>query len=174
MVQLRYSEIERGLVQILPELRLAADFYWRTEGQHGQDSGPYIFFESLFGAYVEVLLWIPSSPRRDELLRRAFAAVEGMLASSDSQVRELAAVGLLEGQDPGWLKRARQFVGPLAAAWLKRHHHLWAICASANDQIVPEILDGYHIRTVIARELSIDGVSENDLPGTTYAEGTLP
>jgi hypothetical protein len=67
----------------------------------------------------------------------------------------------------------RYHVGPLAAAWLKRHHGLWAICSSANDQIVPQILDGYHVRTVIARELAADGVSAEDVPGTTYAEGTL-
>jgi hypothetical protein len=174
VIQFRYSEIERGLVESLPELRPAAEFYWKTEGEQGQDSGPYIFFEDLFGAYVEVLLWLPSSPRRDQLLRRAFAAVEGMLGSSDSQVSELAAIGLLEDREPEWLKRAKPFVGPLAAAWLKRHHHLWAICSSANDRITPQILDGYHVRTVIARELAVDGVSVEAVPGTTYAEGQLP
>jgi hypothetical protein len=113
-------------------------------------------------------------PGRDALLRRAFAAVESMLASSDTQVGELAAIGLLEGREPDWLKRAKPFVGRLAAAWLKRHHDLWAICSSANDQFVPRILDGYHVRTVIARELAADGVSDDDVPGRTYAEGRLP
>ena len=174
MTQLRYSEIERQLVQILPELQPAAALYWRAEGEQGTDAGPYVFLDEILGTYVEVLLWLPRSHRRDELLRGAFGAVEAMLASSDEKVRELAAIQLLEGREPDWLKRARDFVGPLASAWLKRHHSLWATCASANDEIVPEILDGYHVRTVIARELAAEGVSEHDLPGRTYAEGSLP
>jgi hypothetical protein len=111
VVEFRYGDVGRQLVEILPELRPAAEFYWRTEGEEGQDSGAYIFFESLFGAYVEILLWLPDSGRRDELLRRAFATVEKMLASSDGQVGTLVAIGLLEGRDPGWLKRAKRFVG---------------------------------------------------------------
>ena len=38
---------------------------------------------------------------------------------------------------------------------------------------VPEILDGYHVRTVIARELAADGVLESDVPERTYATGSL-
>jgi len=51
---------------------------------------------------------------------------------------------------------------------------LWAICAAADDEIVPQILDRYHVRTITARELAVDGVSEKDVPRTTYAEGPLP
>jgi hypothetical protein len=50
----QYSQIEQQLVDALPEIRPAADFYWQTEGAPGQDSGPYIFFEQLFASYVEV------------------------------------------------------------------------------------------------------------------------
>jgi hypothetical protein len=184
VIKFRYSEIERQLVETLPELRPSAEFYWRTEGDEGQDCGPYIFFEQLFGAYVKTLLWLPSSPRRDELLRRAFAAVEGMFASGDEDVWGLASIGLFEGQDAAWLKRARQFVGPIADRWLSGHHQLWADMYLASgqepganltsDDVVPEILDGYHVRSVIARELAVDGVSEHDVPGQTYAPGSVP
>jgi hypothetical protein len=168
--EFHYPEIERELVEALPEIQPAAEFYWRSEGEPGHDCGPYIFFEDLFARYVEILLWLPSGSRRDDLLRRAFAVVERMLGSADEDVQGLAMIGLFEGRDPAWLKRARAFVGPRGRAWLEQHHACWRDCASADDQIVPQILDGYHVRALIARELH---QPVNDVPGTTYATGGL-
>lgn len=166
-----YSQIELQLVEALPEIQPAADFYWQTEGAPGQDSGPYIFFEQLFATYVELLLWLPSSPRRDDLLRRAFAVFERMFESADRDVRDLVAIGLFEGRDPAWLKRAKPFVGRCAAGWLAAYHDGWRDCSAVNDRIVPKILDGYHVRTVIARELQLP---EAQVPGETYGTGRLP
>lgn len=171
MSELHYRDIERQLVEAVPEIRPAAEFYWSTEGEPGQDCGPYIFVEDLFARYVEVLLWVPSGVRRDGLLRRAFEIVEQMLGSVDEEVQGLAMIGLFEGRDPAWLKRARAFVGRRGRAWLKEHHTNWRDCASADDQILPQILDGYHVRTVIARELQLP---VDEVPGTTYATGGLP
>lgn len=98
MSEFRYSGIEQQLVEALPEIRSAADFYWKTEGEPGQDCGPYIFFEGLFARYVEVLLAVAPSPRRDELLRRAFGVVDEMVGSADVNVRDLATIGLYEGR----------------------------------------------------------------------------
>ena len=142
MSQFRYPQIEQQLVESLPEIRPAAEFYWQTEGAPGQDSGPYIFFEQLFAGYVEVLLWLPSTPRRDELLRRAFTVAEQMFESADHDVQNLVAAGLFEGRDPAWLKRARPFVGARAAAWLAEYHDGWRDCSAANDRIVPKSLHG--------------------------------
>jgi hypothetical protein len=169
--EFRYSHIEQQLVEALPEIGPAADFYWQTEGAPGQDCGPYIFFEQLFASYVEVLLWLPPTPRRDELLRRAFSVSEQMFESADRDVQNLAAIGLFEGRDPGWLKRAKPFVGSRSAAWLNAYHDCWRDCSAANDRIVPKILDGYHVRAVIARELQLP---EDQVPGETYATGGLP
>lgn len=167
----RYSQIEQQLVEALPEIRPAAEFYWQKEGAPGQDDGPHIFFEQLFAAYVEVLLWLAPTLRRDELLRRAFTISEQMFESPDRDVRDLVAIGLFAGRDPAWLKRAKPFVGRRAAGWLKAYHDCWRDCAAANDQIAPKILDGYHVRTVIARELQLP---EEQVPGETYATGHLP
>jgi len=169
--QFRYSQIEQQLVDALPEIRPAAEFYWQTEGAPGENSLPYVFFQELFADYIEVLLWLPSSPRRDELLRRAFAVSDQMFDSADKEVRELVAIGLFEGRDPAWLKRAKPFVGRRAAAWLRASHDCWRDCSAANDEIVPKILDGYHVRTVIARQLQLP---EEQVPGETYATGRLP
>ena len=111
------------------------------------------------------------APRRDELLRRAFTVAEQMFESADPNVGDLVAIGLFEGRDPVWLKRAKPFVGRRAAAWLTAYHDCWRDCSAANDQIVPKILDGYHVRTVIARELQLP---EEQVPGETYATGHLP
>ena len=35
-----------------------------------------------------------------------------MLASGDHDVRDLAIISIYESVDSGWLKRAREFVGP--------------------------------------------------------------
>lgn len=94
-----------------------------------------------------------------------------MLGRGDARVRELAAIGLLEGADPAWLKRARSFVGSRARAWLRKHNPYWRDCALSNDQILPRILDGYHVRTVVARALEC---SLDKVPGTTYATESLP
>ena len=171
MSDFRFSKIEQQLTEALPEIRPTANFYWQTEGSPGEDSGPYIFFEGLFAAYVEVLLWLPSIPRRDELLQRAFSIAEEMFASADRDVQDLVAIGLLEGRDPAWLKRAKPFLGRRAAAWLAAYHENWGNCSVANDKILPKILDGYHVRTVVARELHLH---EAEVPGETYATGRLP
>jgi hypothetical protein len=171
--ELRYSEIERQLVDALPEIRPAADFYWKTQGEPGHDCGPYIFFEDLFARYVEVLLAVAPGVRRDELLRRAFDVVEEMLGSVDGNVRDLATIGLYEGRDRWWFKRAAPFVGPLAVGWLDKYQPYWRDCRAADDQVLPEILDGYHVRALIARELYGPGAQADELPGKTYASGGL-
>src|SRR5688572_20518160 len=99
MSEFRYSHIEQQLVDARPEIRPAAEFYWQTEGAPGEDSLPYVLLQELFADYIEVLLWLPPSPRRDELLRRAFSVSEQMFESADRDVRDLVAIGLFEGRD---------------------------------------------------------------------------
>lgn len=171
MHEFRYPDIERQIAEALPEIRPAAEFYWKSEGEPGHDCGPYIFFEDVFACYVEILLWLPSDSRRDQLLFRAFTVVERMLGSADRKVQDLAAIGLYEGRDAAWLKRARPFVGLRGREYLREWNSLWSNCGAANDQIAPEILDGYHVRGLIARELQLP---LSALPGTTYATGSLP
>jgi hypothetical protein len=171
MNQFRYPDIERQIVEALPEIRSAAEFYWKTEGEPGKDCGPYIFFEDLFARYVEILLWLPSTPRRDELLRRAFEVVEEMLGSIDGDVQDLASIGLYEGRDHAWLERARPFIGSRGRTYLNAYDPQWSDCVASGGPI-PEMLDGYHVRAVIARELQLP---LQEIPGVTYiTEGPKP
>jgi hypothetical protein len=169
MAELRYDEIERQLADALPELRPAAAYYWEAQGTPGSDCGPYIFFEDMFGRYVEVLLAMPASPRRDALLHRAFGFVEAMFESGDPKVRDLAFIGLYEGKAPWWFARALPYIGPSGAAALDRWRADWR--GLADPLAAPrraELLDGYGVRQVVAMELQGEGVTIEDIPGTTY------
>lgn len=167
---LRHDRIEQQLVEALPELRTSADEYWRTEGPPGENCGPYVFFEDLFARYVEVLLALRASPRRDELLRRSFAFVEEMLASGDSDVSGLAWIGLFEGRSLRWLARAAPFLGPHAAAGLDENARGWRWKSTCLGWMEPrrKILDGHGIRALIAEELRAEGVTLSGVPGTSY------
>ena len=169
MSDFQYSQIESELVSELPELRSAAEHYWMIEGEPGRDSGPYTFFDLIVATYVEVLLWLPVSLRRDELLRRAFAVVERMLLSTDRDVQELALVGLYEGQDGAWLRLAREFVGPQGCAYLKRWNESWSASErlDTRELIQPEILDIHNVRSLVAIELQIP---LDAVPGRTCAK----
>ena len=170
MSDLRYDRIEQQLADALPELRPAAEYYWKKEGAPGADCGPYIFFEDMFKSYVEVLLALPTSPGRDALLRRAFSFVEEMLASGDGRVRDLAYIGLYEHRSPRWFARAAAFIGPLAVAELDELRPGWRKMRGASKDPGRKILDGYGVRHVIADELRAEGVTLSSVPGRTYAE----
>ena len=173
-VELAYDTIEEQLAGALPELRPAAEQYWRVEGAEGQDSGAYIFFESMFGCYVEVLLVLDGSPSRDRLLRRAFGFVEEMFASGDVRVGELAYVGMFEGMDSWWIVRAKPFIGKRAAARMDRFNAGWRsfsasdVPAGESKWRGPDIIDLFNVRAVIASELAAEGLGLDDIPGVTH------
>jgi hypothetical protein len=169
-MQLKYSAIEEQLTEALPEIRPAAEYYWSTQGKPGKDCGPYIFFEDVFGSYVEVLLAIPRSIRRDELLKRAFTFVEEMLASS-GEVANLAFIGLFEGRPAWWFRQATEFIGPRAVQELNRFAPYWRNTREGQGPASQEIIDLYGVRRVIASELSAEGITVDDLPGNTYMDG---
>lgn len=169
---LEYGRIEEQLAAALPEIRPAAERYWLAEGKPGEDCGPYIFFEQMFATYVEILIAMKSSPRRDYLLGRAFQFVEEMLASSDLEVANLAYVGLLEWRAEWWYVRAGAFIGPGAAACLDRFYLDWrrfkASGVLPTAQQKSSIIDLYDVRSIIKSELASDGVEIESIPGLTY------
>ena len=166
--KLTYREIERRIVEILPELRPAAEFYWRVEGVPGSDPGPYILFESMFGAYVTILLAMPASPRRDELLRRAFGLADTMLVDGDEDVRALAFIGLLESQGAWWWRCAEPFMGPASLRELDEHEPWWRTETNPSTPEDAQFIDIYGVRCVIARELATEGITLDRVPGATH------
>jgi hypothetical protein len=170
IVELQYAHIEVALSEALPELRPAAECYWSIEGRPGEDSGAYIFYEDMFGKYLEILLALDPSPGRDRLLKRAFCFVDEMLKSTDAEVANLAYVALLEGRDPWWLTRGKPFFGPLAISALDTWFKEWRPSVDSHWTRVPwpgasYVYDPYSVRLVVASELSSDGVPLERIPG---------
>jgi hypothetical protein len=150
---LTYSRIEEQLTDALPEIRPAAERYWRDEGAEGQDSGAYIFIEDLFAKYVHMLLAIDPSTSRDHLLRRAFDFIEEMMASQDDEIVNLATVGIFEGRAAWWWVRAAPFLGNRTTAVLDQFQAEWRSHAASGER-PPEsercdVIDLYGIREVI-------------------------
>jgi hypothetical protein len=169
-VALQYAQIEDALSTALPELRPAAERYWSIEGKPGEDSGAYIFFEDMFGKYLEILLALDQSPGRDRLLKRAFGFVDEMLAAPDAEVANLAYIALLEGRDPWWLTRAKPHFGPLAISALDKWSEGWRSSVDSHWMKEPwpgasYVHDAYSVRLVVAAELADDGVPLERIPG---------
>lgn len=169
---LDYGQFEDQLTEALPEIKPAAESYWAQEGRPGEDCGNYIFFEDMFALYVEMLLLMPSSPKRDGLLHRSFAFVEDMLASDAREVANLAYIGLLEWNSGWWYVRAMPFLGPRAIAELDRYDPRWRACLGGSPEPSAEdppsfLHDRFCVREVIAAELAGEGVSLTDVPGRT-------
>jgi hypothetical protein len=172
MSKFTYQDIERQVVETLPELRAAAEYYWQVEGAPGSDTGPYIYFESMFGSYVTILLAMPKSPGRDRLLQRAFDFVDAMLLKGDDQVRNLAFIGLLESRGAWWWPRAEPFMGPAAKRELDTYEPSWRSAAAGVEADEAMFIDLYGVRSVIARELAEEGISLDGVPGATHFRET--
>lgn len=174
MNELCIASIEEQLVEELPELAPAAAHYWKQEGGPGSDCGPYVFFEDVFACYVQILLALPATRGRDELLRRAFGFVERMVSSSDASVRDLAFIGLFEGREDWLFARSAPFVGLATTEVLDTR---WPAWRSLKDERVPEtvrsIVDVYHVRHVVADALREDGITLDDVPGRTVDDDGL-
>ena len=164
-MDLKYTDIERQLAEALPELTPAAHCYWRKEGEPREDPGPYLFFEDMFGFYVRILLAMPGSAGRNRLLQRAFDFVEMMLASADTDIQNLAYIGLFEGQPGWWLAEAERFLGPRSIGVLDRYDPEWRVNKLARDRDAEDrFTDLYGVRPVIAAELELGMAA---IPGET-------
>jgi hypothetical protein len=170
LLNFSYDLIETQIIEELPELKSASDVYSELEGKQGEDCGAYIFYEEMFGAYVEVLLNMPDSPCRNRLLTRAFSLVDEMLESRDKDVRDLAYIGTLEWRDLWYYSRALPFLGTAARRELDQWEPNWHEAFNLDAEVEPdkEIIDLYCVREVILRELESEGIDRRHVPGNTY------
>ena len=121
MQAITYQNADRVLVGAMPELaapvaRCIDDYEEKLQ---------YLIFRDVFACFIEILLAMPASPMRDNLLRRAFAFVEHMLQCDDSSVASLGYIATLEGRSTWWLARAMPYLGPVASAELDAYRPSW-------------------------------------------------
>ena len=166
---LTYQDVDQALINALPELLVA---YTRcVEPGEEEHPGQYPVFD-LFADFIEVLLALPTSPTRDELLLRAFAFVELMQQSADRDVRDLANIAIYEGRSSWWFARAHAFIGPESQAFLTMYEPEW--CQNRPAQALPdperEIIDSYGVRDVVFQALRHEGAALTAIPGVSALE----
>ena len=158
------ARIEEQLTEALPEIRPAAETYWRVEGAPGKDSGAYIFVESMFAVFLEILLAMERAPGRDRLLRRSFDFIDEMIASDDGEVATLAQIGIFHGRVPWWWARASPFLGDRTKGRVDQIEPDWRLYASSTEspteQEKRDIIDLFGVRAVIASELADKRISD--------------
>jgi hypothetical protein len=172
MFDFSYQQIESQIADLLRVIRPAAECYWEREGPPGEDSGPYIFFPSVVGVYVDILLEMHESPARDALLQDAFELVDFMLRSDDLEVGNLAFIAILESQPLWWYARALPFIGPEAQRQLDKYIPDWRSGSPRRrfSEPSPELIDLYGVRPLIARALAHEGIELEHVPGTTHLD----
>jgi len=161
---LQYERVHAAMIEALPELRPCYDRLVADWGDEGPPPGQYIVLGSTYADLLKLLVALPSEARgRRELLERAVAFGERMLASSDDETRYLGIDALAETLDgcPGGPAVAREFGGPA----LKR----WFASFSRDDwvrQPSDPLIDLWGVRDAIASALP--DVALRDLPGISH------
>jgi len=166
MPETNFQNVDRSLVEALPALLvpharcLAQDF----DGEH---PGQYNVFEPVFRKCLTILLALPTSPTRDDLLRRAFAFVERMFQSPDPAVPNLAKIAIFEGQSRWWFARAAAFIGPAARAFLDVYEERWrgATGMTAAPDAEHYVLDEFGVREALLRVLGAEVTGLPAIPG---------
>ena len=162
---LQYERAHAAMIEALPELRPCYERLVADWGNfEGQPPGQYHVLNDTYGVLLELLLALPSETRgRRELLERAVAFGERMLASADEQTRDLgmdALAGTLNRR-PGGPAAARELGGPALNDWFASF--------SRDDwvrQPSDELIDLWGVRDAIASALP--DVALGDLPGISH------
>lgn len=165
---LTFQNFQQRWVEAFPELhqpyeQLASDYVFGNEGFPGQ----YALVEQLFAYYIEILLALPESPRRDSALQKAFDFVETMLRYGDNDVVGLAQIGIIEGREQWWFQGALPFVGPLWRSHAVGERYWEAALSAGAAESPPPVMtlhDLFGVRETVAQQLVADGVQLDDIP----------
>lgn len=162
---LQYERVHAAMIDALPELRPCYDrlvAHW--DNYEGQPPGQYQVLNDTYADLLKLLVALPSETRgRRELLERAVAFGERMLASSDDETRYLGIDALAETLDgcPEGPAAAREFGGPALKSWFASF--------SRDDwvrQPSDSLIDLWGVRDAIASALP--DVALRDLPGISH------
>jgi hypothetical protein len=134
-VERAYDSVHTKMLEAFPELRPAHERFL-ADWALGEPPGEYIHLD-LLDKMIELCLLRQPSPKRDALLSRAFAFIEQLVASPDSDIRDLGYVGVLESRAGWWYFRARDFFGSASSAQLDQYDPDWRSSAEISHGVVP-------------------------------------
>jgi hypothetical protein len=135
LVERAYDSVHTRMLDAFPELRPAHDRFL-ADWVLNEPPGQYLHLD-LLDTLIELLLLRQPSPQRDAVLARAFEFVEQLVTSPDSDIRDLAYVGVLEWRADWWYFRAREFLGNSSRAQLDQYDPRWRAAAEASLGVVP-------------------------------------
>jgi hypothetical protein len=116
---MRYSELNRALIEQLPEL----EPQYRHETRAG-DEGPHVVYGDVLYPFVERLLRKANrTSGEDDALRRAFALVEHLASDAEPLVQGVADIEFAETLrgSPDLLELSRPFLGPRTLELIESH-----------------------------------------------------
>lgn len=153
-MKFEYLDVRRALLVALPELRdpvVGLEEDWRPDVP-GLDE----LMDSTLGAFLDTLLGLQPSPRRDALLCRAFGLIEDMLRSEDREVRNLTYIGILERRGSDWYEAALPFLGDRAISQLNTNDEGWRARARRERPSELEPIELYGIPNLVAELIGSD------------------
>ena len=130
-----YDSVHTKMLEAFPELSSAHDRFLEDWGL-GDPPGEYLHL-SLLDKLIELALLRGPSERRNALLSRAFDFIERLVASPDSDIRNLGYVGVLESRAGWWYFRSLDFLGRSSCAQLDRYDSSWRSSAVTSHGVVP-------------------------------------
>jgi len=161
---LQFEDVHAAMIEALPELRPCYDRLVADWGDEGPPPGQYNVLSGTYEPLLKLLVALPSATRgRRELLERAVAFGEQMLASSDDETRYLGIDALAETLDmcPGGTAIAREFGGPALKGWFASFSRDDWVRQPSDD-----LIDLWAVRDAIASALP--DVALRDLPGISH------
>ena len=118
------ERLKQWLLESVPEL--GPEYETTVKYWDGEDPGVYNILEEVVNPYLASCLDSPGDP---EALSRLFQFVETLSTAPEPEIREAAAVTVIENltRKRRWLDRARPFMGPQTLSTAKKMEEAWGV-----------------------------------------------
>jgi hypothetical protein len=122
--EITFENMSDKLVEALPELKLA--YEKELEWWRGEEAGAHNIYSEILNPFLISLLQSESrSQAEEQILKRAFAFLEGLANHSEPHVQEVVGATVIERlYGAGLLEKARRYMGP-ATLQMSREIEEW-------------------------------------------------